>query len=427
MGKREGFWDRFGGYCEDTFRVAKKLPRETARVADQVIDFADKIMEVTGLEKIAKSMGGGRIGVSTSTGPRGGNNVHYTPPGSSTSLGIGTNSNGAPSFFVGNQAVAPLTTPAADFLHTKPESVINTPAYTPNTTGSSTIIEDLHCTNQNLETSITLNPFFNPSMNQDSYLPFDRQIPVSTNTTVSIANIVATRASSEEVTIVNHDMQSVRDRIAERDKLLRDLKGPGYIPESSLATMGGAAVVSATTQMLNDGVELANAIANVHANTQAVIYSANDCDRAEAFTRINQVVTNVEEAIANVIANPNLIPEFFDERAQTAANEFAIAYESGDLIAAGDAAGQSLYDAATITGMANGTTAFATKTTGILSNTANKLLKPHRFSKPMLFQFEGIGFDSEIRLNSGMLQNSVGDDVVSTRHMQPKYPAMLKN
>jgi len=102
----------------------KRILRETYRVFDQVLDIGNSIIEKTGIEKILIAVSGGdSIGVSTSSGPSGGNNIHYRPPNSTTSIGLGISNGGNASLFVDNQVAMPLTTPHANFIEHPSEKV----------------------------------------------------------------------------------------------------------------------------------------------------------------------------------------------------------------------------------------------------------------------------------------------------------------
>jgi hypothetical protein len=169
---------------------------------------------------------------------------------------------------------------------------------------------------------------------------------------------------------------SVHDRIAERDQLLQEAYGPGYIPESSLATMGVFALGSAARQFLNDNLHLANAAANLYMDTYVNIYSANDSQRAEAWGRNQELVTNTAQAISKALVNPRIIEEYYYNKFQEASNSFASAYKSGDLTSAGNAVGLVVYDTCVISSVAAGATALTSK---VASN----------FRPPMVFQFNG--------------------------------------
>ena len=67
------------GYISMAKRISflKRIRRETYRIFDQVLDVGNAVIEKTGVEKILIAVsGGGSLGVSTSSGPSGGNNIH---------------------------------------------------------------------------------------------------------------------------------------------------------------------------------------------------------------------------------------------------------------------------------------------------------------------------------------------------------------
>lgn len=288
-----------------------KVPRETIRIIDQGLNVGNKAIEKTGLEKI---LGGNSVGVSTTSGSRGGSNVHFTPAGSSNSIGIGISNAGNASLFIGNQVAAPLTTPPANFIE----------------------------------------------------------------------------KTSERITITSES--TIDHKIAERDQLLQEIYGPSYIPESSLATMGIAALCSATKQFLQDNAQLANALTNIYMDTYVNIYSVNDTQRVESWVRNQELVTNAAQAVSNALVNPRILEAYYSQKFQEASNSFTNAYNAGNLIEAGTAAGHVTYDSFIVSSAAAGATALAAKTVKTVNS----------FRPQMTFQFNGVRQKSIAPLNANV-------------------------
>jgi hypothetical protein len=168
-----------------------------------------------------------------------------------------------------------------------------------------------------------------------------------------------TEKATERIIIESDENHTINNKIAERDELLRETYGPGYIPESSLATMGFVAIGAAAKELYQDSIQAANAMTNLYLDTHVNIYSANEEQRAEAWTRNQELTANVTQAVSKVIDNPGIVATHYSNRAQEASNSFAAAYNTGDLIGAGKAAGHIVYDVYTT----------STTTTGAVSLT----------------------------------------------------------
>lgn len=181
--------------------------------------------------------------------------------------------------------------------------------------------------------------------------------------------------------------KSVEERISTRDALLREYYGPGYIPESSLATMGAVAIGNASKQFANDTINVANLAGDVLLNNWVSIYSYNDSKRQEAFGRNVEIATNANQAISKVVSNPAIISNYYENRAINATTSFADSYKQGNLFGAGKSSGQMLYDVGTITTIASGATNFAVKNVPTVLKETNKFIANSAFRPPLTFQF----------------------------------------
>jgi hypothetical protein len=227
---------------------------------------------------------------------------------------------------------------------------------------------------------------------------------------------VAIEDSEQKVPATNtfsDRMQSVQNSTVERHKLLQEVHGQGYIPESSLATIGVVAVASATTQLVKDVAHTAGAIIDMCADGHASIFSASDTHRVEALQRNIERADNIKQAISNVVKNPSVIADYYKDRMQHAANSFETAFERGDLVGAGKAMGQNLYDVSTVLSMASGATAFTAKVATGAAKTANSFVAANKFVAPVTFQYKG-----------ATLYSGIPFDVVKVRNpVVPKAPA----
>jgi len=347
------------GFLRKVISGIGKVPRETIRIIDQTIGLGNKAIEKSGLDKVLPS--GGKLGVSTSSGSHGGSNIHYQPSNSSTSIGFGISNAGNASLFVDNQVAVSLTTPPAHFIEQVSERVIIT-------TESK------------------------PATNSDNYTIYE-------------------------------EVQPFNNRLAERDQLLREMHGPGYIPESSLATMGSVALGSAIKQFLQDSSQAANSMAEVYLDTYVNIYSANDTQRAEAWTRNQERAVNAVQSIANALHNPGIIKTHYENKFQDAHDSFVAAHDSSDFIEAGAAAGQALYGVYNISAVATGATVLTAKAISSAAKTANRFITANEFRTPVVFQFQGSRLNSgipldELEFRAPIVKKSslCNDDLVPSSH-----------
>ena len=227
----------------------------------------------------------------------------------------------------------------------------------------------------------------------------DASLFVNNNVAVPLTTPKANFITTENVAVEYSDNNTIKNQtdtvsnaLAERDQLLREIYGPGYIPESSLATIGVIAISSATNQLLHDTWDTANTIANVNLNNQVIIHSMNEIERADAWNRNQEIYGNVSNAVSNVCANPAIIPEYYTNRFEESSNIFSSSLESGNLIGAGNAMGQTIYDSYIIASTVTGATAL----TAQAITATNNFVSTNNFRSPLVFQFEGA------RLNSGL-------------------------
>ncbi len=197
--------------------------------------------------------------------------------------------------------------------------------------------------------------------------------------------------------------ERVSNALAERDKLLKEVYGPSYMPESTLATIGVAAIGSAANHLLQDTLDAANVLSNVHLNNNVIIHSMNDSERADAWNRNKEIYDNVNNAVDNVCKNPETIPAHYSHRFQDATDKFSSTLEAGDLIGAGDALGQELYDTYVITSTVTGATGLAAKAVKRAIKTAKNVIAANNLKPPMVFQYEA----AQLNLQNPVVPNPI--------------------
>lgn len=141
----------------------------------------------------------------------------------------------------------------------------------------------------------------------------------------------------------NGNIESVRKRLQERDRLLQEVHGVGYIPESTMATIAGAAMVEGAKQIFADVVEVAKFSA-ASAVDHALIQRSVGIMQQQAMERQYERIESVVQNVTKVVQNPSIVVDHFTNRTTQAAANFEEAFNSGNYVEAGTALGDVVHD-----------------------------------------------------------------------------------